>query len=77
MKANRINLSTFGMFTAIHLVVLIVYTKFEDFEKIIGKKENGQKKEKDKPYVAVSFLHIRTCHYRGFYQLQSPMSSSC
>ena len=71
-KKVKLNLSTLGLATVIHLVVLIVYTKFEycsthrfladKMEKIVGKKEKRTNKGTDKPYVADSFIHSTTCH---------------
>ena len=60
------------LFTVIHLVVLIVYTKSEccsthkfwadKMEKNVGKKEKRTNKGTDKPYVADYFIHSTTCH---------------
>ena len=67
------------LFTVMHLVVLIVYTKFEDcnthwcwadkMEKIVGKKEKKTNKGTDKQYVADSLLHSTTCHTKALYQI--------
>ena len=67
------------LFTVIHFVVLIVYTKFEDcstyrcladkMEKLLERKKNGQNKETDKPYVADSLIHSITYHTLCLYQI--------
>ena len=71
-KKASINLGTLVLFSVIHLVVLIVYTKIEDssthrcwadmMEKSIGKKEKWTNKGTDKPYVADSLIHSTIYH---------------
>ena len=65
----KINLSTLVLFSVIHLVVLIGYTKLSEIEAEKFVKENFNKeKEKwtnkgtDKPYVADSLIHSTTCN---------------
>ena len=69
----------------IHLLVLIVYTKFEDsgtrtdmMENFIGKKEKWTNKGTDKQYVADSLIHntIQLIIPNVCTEFQNPGSSS-
>ena len=72
---SKINLSTFVLYSATYLVVLIMYTTFEDssthrcwagiMEKFIGKKKKMTNKGNDKQWVAVSLIHSTTNHYQA------------
>ena len=40
-------------------------------ENIIGKKENGQNKGTDMPYVPDSLIHSTNCHCQLLYQISN------
>ena len=76
-KEGKINLSTMVLFSELHLVVLIMYTKILDMmskkgaeksvkEILVREKEN---KGTDKQYVADSLIHSTTVHYQALYQI--------
>ena len=84
-KDGKINLSTLVLFSVMHLVVLVLYTKFKDSgskaeksvtENFVREKEKWTNKGTDKQYVSDSLLHSTTCHYQALYQFQDPRSSS-
>ena len=76
-KNAKENLSTLGLFSIKHLVVLILYTKFEDsstskcradiMKHFIGKKEKWTNKGTYKQYVADYLLYDTTCHTQPLY----------
>ena len=78
-KKFKKNLSTLGLFSIIHLVVVILYTKFEDsstskcradmMKHFIGKKEKWTNKGTDKQYVADYLLHNTTCYTQPLYPI--------
>ena len=78
-KEGKINLSTLVLFSVMHVVVLMLYTKFKDSgskeaeksvtENFVREKEKWTNKGTDKQYVADSLLHSTTCHYQALYQI--------
>ena len=77
-KKAKINLSILVLFSVIHLVVLIVYTKFKDpvqkeaeksvIENFVREKEKWTNKGTDKQNMADSLIYSTTVHYQALYQ---------